>query len=208
MERRKKEKKYYEIVHYSEAMHGGVVESYSAHSRSGTLSCLFGFSCLVVSLIVFFMWYGTTLPNLVFWLTLACGIGLTAHGVSELMTCSSFRQRVKNLKYDGDVTFGTVRSVYHAYRLWGRTIGTSKGDVVGVETGWYWKVWYTFYDGVQYRKSVGIIPDDVGPQRTKSNDRSSTFLDLDRPKKGSTVEVLFNCSESVILRIAEPKQGL
>jgi len=205
MERNKKPKQYYEIETYSEAKHSGVMESYGAHSRSGTISLLFGIVCLVLAFIVFFMWYGSALPNLLFWILIAAGLGLSALGITELMACSAFNQRVKKLKDDGDVTFGTIRSVHHTYRLWGRTLGTSKGDIVGIETGWYWKVWYTFHDGVQYRKSVGVIPDDIGPQRTRSNDRSSTFLDESRPKKGSKVEVLFNCSESVILRVKEPK---
>jgi len=163
---------------------------------------MIGIFSLVASFIVFFMWYGhSTAVNALFWILLFVGVVFTVFGISEISSANEFNSRVRRLKNDGDVTRGSIQSVHHTYRFFGRTRGTNSGDIIGNETGWYWKVWYTFDDGIKLRRATGIIPDPLGPKRMNGN--ASTFLDSHRPRKGMLVDVLFDNANSVVLRLIE-----
>jgi len=191
------------IEPFNPARHGGVLESFSAHSRSGFISLFIGIFSLVTSFFVFFLWFGnSTMVNVLFWLLLLIGIVFTVFGIFEVTSAQEFNSRVRRLKNDGDVTRGSIQSVHHTYRFFGRTMGTGRGDSIGMETGWYFKIWYTFDDGVKLRRATGIIPDELGPKRR--NTSSSTFLDNNRPRTGMMVDVLFDNADSVVLRLIDP----
>lgn len=196
-----------ESVPFNPAQHGGVNESWRAHSRSGTMFFIFGILFIVGALLFwFFGWARATGDVHVgvqvgFWLCLALGIILFVVGVWNLMTAQAFNSRVRLLKREGYVTRGSIVSVRHTYRLFGATWGTGNGDLGGRDSGWFFKVRYAFTDHTgRQRKAYGVIPDPLGPKR-RNTPQQQTFIDPGMPRVGHNVDVLFNVDESVILRI-------
>jgi len=145
--------------------------------------------------------------TLVFWGTwgiLGLGVIFVVVGLYFILGVRERNASINRLKNSGKgkVTRGVIKHVRNTYRVFGRTPFTQKGDMMGgMDTGWFFQVTYTFEDkGGNIRSAMGIIPDLVGPQRHKRAD-TTRVLDMEMPRRGQHVYVLFDCDNSVILKL-------
>jgi len=193
------------IEPFNPARHGGILESQRQHNRSGiTLFILGAVLVAAAFMVLFFFMRGrnaTGLVHALFWIPLGLGILFGCIGIFNMASASSFKSMITRLRRDGLVTRGSVQHVRHTYRWFGRTRGANRGDTIGMDTGWFFVVTYKFEDDLgRMRKATGTIPDLLGPKR-QNTPNQSTFLDPNMPRVGHMVDVLFDYSDSVILRL-------
>ena len=201
------------IEQYNPAQHGGVIESYRAISRSGTILVIFSLLVLALAAGLGYFFYFSDfsldvgqLGIVLFWMALGLGFLFMFLGIRDLANASAFTDRRERLIGPGNnslVSRGSVTIVRSTYKFFGRTLGTRDGDILGnVDTGWYFKVTYIFDDANgNQRRATGIIPDRLGPKRSEA---SQTFIDPHMPRVGQRVDVVFDDYESLILRFITP----
>ncbi|MCL2850783.1 MAG: hypothetical protein FWE01_00260 [Firmicutes bacterium] len=194
------------IEPFNPARHGGVLESYSMKSRSGITLFLIGAVLVAIAFFVFFFAIrgsGGASPAIhaLFWIPLGLGVLFFGIGVYNMIGAQNFNSTVRRLRQEGFVTRGSIQSVRHTYRWFGRTRGANRGDTIGMDTGWFFVVSYKFEDDLgRIRKSTANIPDLLGPKR-QNTPNQSTFIDPNMPRVGHMVDVLFDYSDSVVLRL-------
>ena len=193
------------IEKYSPARHGGISESHNQINRSGIIFAFSGIVALFAAALIWFIEFPANIAdpvNMLFVLILIFGVVMLLIGLFKLFRAASKRSLRRNLLKNGYVARGSIHRVRSTYRLFGATPGTQTGDIRGNrETGWVYEVHYAFVDkSGKTRRASGTIPDPLGPQRgTKPNQQ--TFLDSHRPRVGMKVDIIFNYSGSMILRI-------
>ncbi|MCL2587195.1 MAG: hypothetical protein FWE31_03050 [Firmicutes bacterium] len=201
---------YFEIVPYNPARHGIPIENLRATSRHGNILFLFGmfFAALAAVLYIFMIHNATEPPSQLaswgVWGILAMAILFMVVGLYFILAARERNAAVYRLRNSGKgrVTRGVITAVRNTYRLFGKTPFTSKGDMMGgMDTGWFFQVTYKFEDkGGNLRIATGTIPDLVGPQRHKRME-TTRVLDMEMPRRGQHVDVLFDAEMSVILKL-------
>ncbi|MCL2755570.1 MAG: hypothetical protein FWE45_00780 [Firmicutes bacterium] len=195
------------IEPFNPATHGGVLESYRMILRAGVRFLIIGVVALVLAVVLWNLYFRRVGDAQQFfligmWVTLIIGVAMTFLGLGNVLDGRSFNSRVRELEKDGKVTRGTIKTVRHRYIILGSTLGTRDGRYSMVmDTGWYYKVQYSFVDEYgRLRKATGLVPDLVGSKRHESKNQQ-IILDANLPRVGQNVDVLFDYENSAILRI-------
>ena len=192
------------------ARHGGTVEDMRAQARNARVFFFVGVLVIALAFVFFILFFvrssGSSGGRFLFWFSLVVGFGMLFIGINGLVDVANFNARAKFLKdarNGGLVTRGSILSVRSGNTVFGRTTRTNEGDSgAGAVTGYFYRVRYVFNDNNgRERRETAIIPDPLGPKRRNTTNHSA--IDPHRPRVGQRVDVLFDHSDSIALRIID-----
>jgi len=200
----------FDIVQYNPARHGHSIENDRATHRNGNIFFLIGIIGLVLSVVmyIFLIHNSEGSTEFIIWVGFGLVFGVSlifiVTGLYFILEVRDRNAAIRRLKAypNAKVTRGVISNVRNTYRVFGRTPFTNKGDMMGgMDTGWFFRVTYTFQDlSGRVRTATGIIPDLVGPQRHKRTD-AARIIDTEMPRRGQHVDVLFSSDTSAILKL-------
>jgi len=191
---------------YNPARHGGVLERYNAFQRSGGRFAFLGVIIAAIGFLMFLVFrvadHDVFLAVIVPIVFILIGVGFVVMGVVKIVRAWTFNDRVRRLRQNGLVIRGTIKRVRHERVLWGASRLFWQQKHMAIEdTGQHFRVTYAFNDANgRLREAKGRLPDIVGVKPI-AGERSQVVINPQQPVVGQAVDILFDNTESVVLRV-------